>query len=197
MAYQLEKKALKKVNTISATDYIALINNVEKQKNAGNVLITWSDFLAEVGLDLTFINNVNINSATINSALVQNLGSQNIYVDTINEFTFGNGIQIEKPIRYTQGQEFLSGIDSVISPNIQTTSISTDLGPGLYTLANGLVGQEKFIYMIFDNGNATITPDNLLGNTSIGFANVGDSVLLWFNGSDWVVKAINGAALIP
>ena len=33
MAYQLEKKALKKVNTISATDYIALINNVEKQKN--------------------------------------------------------------------------------------------------------------------------------------------------------------------
>lgn len=183
MAYQLEKKALKKVKTLSATDYIALINNVERQKNAGNVLITWSDLLAEVGMDLTYIESLSIGSS--------------IFVDSISEYTQGNGIQFEKPVRYTESQQFLTGLVGAVSISRQTTAIDTTAGVATYTLADGLVGQEKFIYMVIDGGNATVTPSNLLGNTSIGFAAEGDSVLLWFNGVDWVVKAINGCTLIP
>lgn len=70
MAYQLEKKALKKVNTVSATDYIALINNVEKQKNAGNVLITWSDFLTEVGMDLTYVKNLTTDNLVVTNSML-------------------------------------------------------------------------------------------------------------------------------
>ena len=183
MAYQLEKKALNKVKTLSATDYIALINNVEKQKNAGNVLITWSDLLAEVGMDLTYIESLSIGSS--------------IFVDSISEYTSGNGVQFERPVRYTQGQQFLTGIAGAVSTTTQTTAIDTTAGVAAYTLADGVVGQEKFIYMIVDGGNATVTPTNLLGPSAIGFSAVGDSVLLWFNGSDWVIKSAFNVAIIP
>jgi hypothetical protein len=184
MAYQLEKKALNKVKTLSATDYIALIRNVENQKNAGNVLITWSDLLVEVGMDLTYINNLSIGST--------------IAVNSITEYTQGNGIQFEKIVRYTESQQFLSGLVGAVSPARQTTVVDTTAGAAVYTLADGLVGQEKFIYMAVDNGTATITPTNLLGWTSIDLTQVGDSVTLWFNGISWVIKATGGlTTLIP
>lgn len=63
------------------------------------------------------------------------------------------------------------------------------------TLANGTAGQVKIITMITDGGDATLTPANLQGGTTITFNDVGDTVTLVFNGTKWVVMANNGATL--
>ena len=50
-----------------------------------------------------------------------------------------------------------------------TTAVSliSTTGTEAYTLADGIEGQIKIIAMKVDGGNATITPDNLVGYTSI------------------------------
>ena len=63
------------------------------------------------------------------------------------------------------------------------------------TLANGTAGQVKIITMITDGGDATLTPANLQGGTTLTFNDVGDTVTLVFNGTKWVVMANNGATL--
>lgn len=63
----------------------------------------------------------------------------------------------------------------------------TTTGAAAGTLADGaFVGQLKLIQLIVDGGDATLTPSNLSGGTTITFADAGDSALLLWNGSDWV-----------
>lgn len=171
MAYQLEKKALKKVNTISATDYIALINNVEKQKNAGNVLITWADFLAEVGLDLTYIQNLSVDNLVSTNTSVTNLEIKNsvVMIETPGTITNAGAIPLTNMI----------------------VMINT-LAPTSYTLAAGTLGQYITLIMRTDGGDATVTPSSLRGYTSIKLTAVGASVTLWYDGSMWNLMSTAG-----
>jgi hypothetical protein len=41
--------------------------------------------------------------------------------------------------------------------------------------------------MIVDGGDATLTPSNLSGGTTITFSAVGDEVLLVWSGTEWVL----------
>jgi len=99
MAYQLEKKALNKISTISPTDYVALIRNVEKQKNAGNVLITWTDLLTEVGMDLTYISSLTTDSLEVAGPLTVSQSPANIggggAIPLTNMFVFINTVAPE------------------------------------------------------------------------------------------------------
>lgn len=53
-----------------------------------------------------------------------------------------------------------------------------------YTLADGTyIGQVKKIQMIVDDGDATVTFNT---NATVVFADVGDVVVLMWNGSDWL-----------
>lgn len=64
-----------------------------------------------------------------------------------------------------------------------TTSGSDDI-----TLADGeFSGQLKEITMVADGGDGVLTPDNLSGGTTITFGDVGDTVLLGWNGSTWII----------
>lgn len=65
-----------------------------------------------------------------------------------------------------------------------------------YTLADGIEGQIKIITMKVDGGNATITPDNLVGYTSIRFNNVHDNVQLLYGSTGWNIIALQNATKI-
>lgn len=83
-------------------------------------------------------------------------------------------------------QQALSGAGAV---NVTSTmTVLTTTGVNALTLANGTrVGQIKEIMMTVDGGDGTLTPTSLSGATTITFSNVGDYVMLLWNGTAWVV----------
>jgi len=46
-----------------------------------------------------------------------------------------------------------------------------------------------------DGGDGTLTPTNLAGGTTITFNDVGDGVILFFDGTNWFIIANNGATI--
>ena len=82
-----------------------------------------------------------------------------------------------------------------ISITTGVTFISTT-GTEAYTLADGIEGQIKIIVMKGDGGNATITPDNLVGYTAIRFNDVEDSVQFLYGSTGWNIIALQQAARI-
>lgn len=94
----------------------------------------------------------------------------------------------------------LSGAGAITVNQYLTLWTTTGVNAG--TLADGsYVGQLKKIQMIVDGGDGTLTPTNLADGTTITFSNVGDFVILRWNGVDWRViersNATNGAAATP
>ena len=79
-----------------------------------------------------------------------------------------------------------------------TTGVTfiTTTGTEAYTLADGVEGQLKIIVMKGDGGNATITPDNLVGYTAIRFNDVEDSVQFLYGSTGWNIIALQQAARI-
>ena len=79
-----------------------------------------------------------------------------------------------------------------------TTGVSfiSTTGTEAYTLADGTEGQIKILTMKVDGGNATITPDNLVGYTSIRFNNVHDNVQLLYGSTGWNIIALQNATKI-
>jgi hypothetical protein len=87
----------------------------------------------------------------------------------------------------------LSGAGA-INLTTHTTALTTT-GADALTLADGVVGQIKYIVVVSDGGTGTLTPTNLANGTTITFADVGDSVILQFIGTEWHVIANNGAVI--
>lgn len=88
----------------------------------------------------------------------------------------------------------LSGAGAVNLTTWTTAFTSTGAGNAL-TLADGVVGQIKYIVHVVDGGSGVLTPTNLFNGTTITFTNLGDSCILQFIGTEWHVIALNGAAL--
>jgi hypothetical protein len=91
-------------------------------------------------------------------------------------------------------QQALSGAGAV---NITTyyTAV-TNTGSDALTLADGAqIGQLKKIKMIVDPGTDSIlTPSNFAGGSTITFADVGDYVVLMWNGTNWVAIELGNDA---
>ena len=79
-----------------------------------------------------------------------------------------------------------------------TTGVTfiTTTGTESYSLADGTEGQFKIIIMKVDGGNATITPTNLVGWTSIRFDAVHDNVQLLYGSTGWNIIALQQATRI-
>jgi len=85
---------------------------------------------------------------------------------------------------------------TVIDISKVITLISTGSAAIALTLGDGSNGQLKFLTMTVDGGgDAVITPTNLLGGSVLTFADVGDSVILLFTGSNWVIMSNNGVII--
>ena len=79
-----------------------------------------------------------------------------------------------------------------------TTGVTfiTTTGTEAYTLADGIEGQIKIIVMKGDGGNATITPDNLVGFTAVRFTDVNNSVMFLYGSTGWNILALQQATRI-
>ena len=85
-----------------------------------------------------------------------------------------------------------AGAVSLTESITEWTTTGADAG----TLADGVEGQVKYIVMIADGGNGTLTPDNLAGtDTTITFDDIGDAVTLLFTNGEWYVVGQNGVTL--
>lgn len=86
--------------------------------------------------------------------------------------------------------------NSVVSNSTSITKITTTSGAGTFTFADGVQGQIKIIVMEGDGGyDATVTPSNLAGSTTITFTDVGNSVMLVFVTSQWYIVSNNGCTV--
>jgi hypothetical protein len=97
-------------------------------------------------------------------------------------------------------QQALSGAGAINVTSYFTAWTTTGAQAG--TLANGtFVGQRKKIQMVVDGGDGTLTPAAMTGGTTITFSNVGDYVVLRWNGAAWAVveraNATNGTVATP
>lgn len=86
-------------------------------------------------------------------------------------------------------QQDLSGAGAVNITTLYTAVTTT--GANALTLADGAqVGQIKIVHMIVDAGDGTLTPANLAGGTTITFADVGDTAILGWDGTNWQPLAL-------
>lgn len=92
------------------------------------------------------------------------------------------------------GQQDLRADAGAVDPSSSVTEITTT-GAAAITLADGNGGETIYLYMSTDGGDATLTPTNLLGYTTITFNDVGDAVVLYFDGTNWVILSAQGVAL--
>jgi len=84
----------------------------------------------------------------------------------------------------TPTTQTLTGAGAVDIVSAMTLIVTT--GADALTLANGAVGQDKYLVMTTDGGAGTLTPTNLLNGTTITFDDVGDSAHLKFMSTGWV-----------
>jgi hypothetical protein len=100
--------------------------------------------------------------------------------------------QLVDPTPYLAQQD-LSGAGAIGIDTYYTAWTTTAADAG--TLADGVLGQLKKIELVVDGGDGTLTPANLAGGTTITFANVNEWVLLYFDGTDWVVIENHGTTV--
>ena len=84
-----------------------------------------------------------------------------------------------------------------ISVATSITHVDTTTAGGAHagSMANGTNGQIKIITMIADGGDSVITPTNLANGSTITFNDVGDTAMLIFTNTNWVVVSNNGCSI--
>ena len=75
------------------------------------------------------------------------------------------------------------------------TSLTTTGASQALTLANGTVGQLKYIVHAVDGGSAILTPTTKIGFSTITFTNVGDSVSLVYTSTGWAIVGSKGVTI--
>ena len=112
-------------------------------------------------------------------------GSALTYAEMDANFTH---IDLYKSVENVTGGGALSTSTAVSF--ISTTGVES------YSLGDGVEGQDKIIIMKADGGNATITPDNLVGWTSVRFTAVNNNVHLMYGSTGWNIIALQQATRI-
>jgi len=95
-------------------------------------------------------------------------------------------------IEYGGTPQTLTGAGAVDVISAITYVVTT--GANALTLADGVLGQRKFILMTTDAGDGTLTPSNLGNGSTITFDDVGDSADLIFANGSW--HMIGGTATL-
>lgn len=86
------------------------------------------------------------------------------------------------------GTQSLSGAGAVDVTNAFTSLTTSGVSQAL-TLANGEVGELKYIVHAVDGGSAVLTPTTKIGFSTVTFAAVGDSVTLIYTSAGWAILA--------
>ena len=126
------------------------------------------------------------------------------YIDEIETFqgnTVFEDVYITGDLYYDDSDRLhTNSVQNLIGPGAinltDTVTFITTTGADAYTLADGIEGQLKILIMKVDGGDGTITPDNLVGWTSIRFNNVHDNVQLLYGSTGWNIIALQNATKI-
>jgi hypothetical protein len=92
----------------------------------------------------------------------------------------------------TATNQALSGAGAVNITDMLTSLTTTGAAQAL-TLADGVVGLIKIIAHVVDGGSAVLTPTTKSGFTTITFTAVGESAMLIYTVSGWVIVSLRGA----
>ena len=112
-------------------------------------------------------------------------GSALTYAEMDANFTH---VDLFKSVENVTGGGALS--TTTVVSFISTTGVES------YTLADGVEGQEKIIIMKAHGGNATVTPTNLVGFTSVRLTGVDNSFHLIYGSTGWNIIALQQATRI-
>ena len=112
-------------------------------------------------------------------------GSALTYAEMDANFTH---IDLYKSVENVTGGGALS--TSTVVSFISTTGVES------YTLADGVEGQQKIIIMKADGGNATVTPTNLVGYTSVRLTGTNNNFHLLYGSTGWNIIALQQATRI-
>ena len=103
----------------------------------------------------------------------------------------------ELDANFTHLKSDIKSVQNITGPGVisLTTGVTliTTTGADAYTLADGVEGQIKIISMKVDGGDAIVTPDNLVGYTSVTLNNVKDNFTLLYQSTGWVITALQAA----
>ena len=103
-------------------------------------------------------------------------------------------------LAFAQAEQSLTGAGAanVTSAVTAFTTNTDNSGNNAVTLAGGTSGQVKILYTKVEtsSGQTTVvTPAAFANGTTITFDAVGDSAILYYNGSTWVCLAQQGCAI--
>ena len=128
----------------------------------------------------------------------------NVRTDLLYNISFDDDFSAQAPRPnpiQDAAQQALSGAGAITANQYLTLWTTTGAGQAGSLVAGSFVGQLKKVQMIVDGGDGILTPTGLVGGTTITFSNIGDMVVLRWNGTGWRViersNATNGAATTP
>jgi hypothetical protein len=81
--------------------------------------------------------------------------------------------------------ETLTATTAAIALTTEVTYFDTTLGTMAASLADGVEGQTKFLYLKVDGGDVTVTPANYFNGTDFALNDAGDFAELRFTGTSW------------
>ena len=112
-------------------------------------------------------------------------GSALTYAELDANFTH---LDLYKSVENVTGGGALS--TTTVVSFISTTGVES------YTLADGIEGQQKIIIMKAHGGNATVTPTNLVGFTSVRLTGTNNNFHLLYGSTGWNIIALQQATRI-
>ena len=89
----------------------------------------------------------------------------------------------------------ITNTTDAVNTSTSVTHIDTTSGAHAGGLADGTNGQIKIITMIADGGDSVITPTNLANGSTVTFNDVGDTAMLIFTNTNWVLVSNNGCSV--
>ena len=95
-------------------------------------------------------------------------------------------------VLYLGAVQTLTGAGAVDIVSAVTELVTT--GADALTIADGAIGQTKFVVMATDGGTGTLTPTTGSGYSTIAFADAGDSDTLLFGTTEWAIVGSGGLA---
>lgn len=135
-------------------------------------------------------------AATIGGALAAGASTLNSIICTTTALisglaTFTAGLIITGVLKLTKDTRTGAGAIAITTPLTEIVSTAADA----LTMIAPVGGEVKIITMKTDGGDATLTPVNLIGGTTITFSAVGQSAILVGVGTNWHIVAVNGAVI--
>ena len=91
--------------------------------------------------------------------------------------------------------QVITNTTDAVNVSASVTHINTTSGAHAGGFADGTNGQIKIITMIADGGDSVITPTNFANGSTLTFNDVGDTAMLIFTNSKWVLVSNNGCSV--